>query len=217
MPSAPFIVVEALDAGGSQTQTDLLMRKLRREKYEVLPLHFPQEKRATGQFVYGKFLHANNKGKFTRREQALLYIQDFFSRVEDIAAFRKQRGKRVVLTDRFCTSTLAYQTMGLTGSARKKQLAWLKWLCFEDQPALPKPDLVVLVDVPAEVSMRRLAGKQDDFFEKKQRLAAIRNSYLKIALEEGWKVINGVDEQGNERTRQDLHKEIWQIVQPLLS
>lgn len=217
MPPSPFIVIEALDAGGSQTQTDLLVRRFRREKYEVLPLHFPHEDRATGKLIYEKFLHSGNKGGFSRREQALLYIQDFFSRNEDIISFLKRRGKRVVVSDRFCTSTFSYQTLGLTGQARKKQLAWLKWLCYEEDPVLPKPTLVVFVDVPVEVSLRRLSNKKVDYFEKQQRLEAIRKSYLRLAEEDGWYVINGVDDQGNERTRQDLHKEIWQIVQPLLS
>lgn len=210
----PFIVIEALDAGGSQTQTDLLAKRLKKEKYNVLKLHFPQEDRDTGRLVYGKFLHQKNKTPFSKREQALLYIQDFYSRNEDIAAVLKQkRGRHAVLSDRYCTSTLAYQTIGLTGKARQSMLDWLLWLCWEGQPALHRPDAVVFLDTPVEVSLKRLNGKKEDYFENKQKLTAIRNSYLKLAQEHKWHVINSMDDSGNERTRPNLHREIWDLLE----
>jgi dTMP kinase len=210
-----FFVIEALDAGGSQTQTDLLAKHLKKEKYNVLKLHFPQEDRATGQLIYEKFLHHKNHNPFSRREQALLYIQDFFSRNEDITnVLNQKRGRHAVVSDRYCTSTMAYQTIGLPGKERKKMLDWLTWLCWEGETRLHKPDLVIFLDTPVEVSLKRiqLQGKKDDFFETKQKLTAIRNSYLKIAQEQSWHVINSVDKKGTERTRKDLHCQIWQLL-----
>jgi len=209
----PFIVIEALDAGGSQTQTDLLVGRLKKEKYKVLDLHFPQEDRATGRMVYDKFLLPKNKGRFSKREQALLYIQDFFSRVEDMEGHLQAKSKRAVVSDRYCTSTFAYQTLNLSGLARKKMMAWVNWLCYEGTPKLFKPDLVIFIDTPVEVSLRRLADKKKDFFETKAKLTGIRNSYLRVAQEQKWLVIQGVDVKGEERTRQDLQEQIWQLVQ----
>ena len=77
--SNPFIVIETLDAGGSQTQTDRLARRLEKEGYQPHQYHFPQEDRATGRLIYDKFLLP--KKRFSKREQALLYIQDFFSKI----------------------------------------------------------------------------------------------------------------------------------------
>ncbi len=210
----PFIVIEALDAGGSQTQTDLLAGRLKQAKKQVLQLHFPQEDRATGRIIYDKFLLYKNKRPFSPREQALLYIQDFFSRKEDIMT-ALERGQ-VVVSDRFCTSTVAYQTMGLTGSAWQKMYDWIWWLCFEGQPALPQPAAVIFLDTPVAVSLTRLKGKKKDYFESKEKLTRIRNGYLKVAKKQRWQVVLSVAADGRERTREEVHEEIWQLVAPLV-
>lgn len=216
-PFSPFIVIEALDAGGSQTQTDWLVRRLTQKQYRPLALHFPQEDRATGRLIYDKFLLHKNEQPFSRREQALLYVQDFFAAAEEMReALADPSGRRVIVSDRFCSSTLAYQTIGLSGRAKARMVEWIWWLCFGGTPALPEPDLTIFLDTPVTVSLRRLAGKEKDFFETKEKLTAIRASYLAIARRQRWRVILGVDRHGQERTRQDLHEEIWRSVLPLL-
>lgn len=221
----PFIVLEALDAGGSQTQTDLLSARLKKEGYIPHQYHFPQEDRATGRIIYDKFLLFKNKYPFSKREQALLYIQDFFSQLEQFEAVlaetprssKSEVGRNVLVSDRYATSTMAYQTIGLTGAKRKEMLNWITWLCYKNTPALPKPDIVVFLDTPVEISLQRLAKKKKDFFETKEKLIAIRNSYLKIAKEQKWLVFTSVDEHGEQRTREDLHEEIWIAVQKRLT
>lgn len=212
-----FIVIEALDAGGSQTQTDLLVKRLKKEKFEPLSLHFPQEDRATGQFIYQKFLFNKKKNSFSQREQALLYIQDFFSRLEDIEAITKQaKGRRIVVSDRFYSSTMAYQTIGLPKAERARQLAWLRALCYQGKPALPKPTLTILIDTPVAISLQRLKNKSKDFFETEIKLTDIRNSYLTLAHEEGWFIISGTDDKDKQRTREEIHNDIWAKTKPLL-
>lgn len=211
-----LIVIEAIDAGGSQTQTDRLQARLTQAGYRVHQFHFPQEDRATGRLVYDKFLLTKNKLKFSRREQALLYLQDFFSRAEDLWALQKKAGKHVILLDRYYTSTLAYQTSNLVGSARRKLVKAINWLAVEATPALPKPDLTILIDTPVAISLQRLAGRKKDYFENRAKLTAIRNSYLKLAREQRWVIVSGVDKQGHQRTRDDIEHEIWQKVSRLL-
>ena len=213
----PFIVLEALDAGGSQTQTDLLVGRLQQEGYTTHQYHFPQEDRATGRVVYDKFLLYKNKFPFSKREQALLYILDFFSKQEEfIEILARKSKKEILVSDRYTTSTMAYQTIGLTGDARKKMLTWIMWLCHKGTPALPVPDMVIFLDTPVEVSLKRLAKKKKDFFETKSKLTAIRNSYLKIAKEQKWMVFQSMDEAGNQKTREALHEEIWEKVKKAL-
>ncbi len=214
----PFIVLEALDAGGSQTQTDLLSARLKKEGYVPHQYHFPQEDRATGRMIYDKFLLFKNKYPFSRREQALLYIQDFFSKQEEfLEVISSKKEKAILVSDRYATSTMAYQTIGLTGDARKEMLNWITWLCYKNTPALPKPDIVLFLDTPVEVSLQRLAKKKKDFFETKEKLTAIRNSYLKIAKEQKWLVFDSVDVDGEQKTREALHEEIWVRVRKKLT
>lgn len=212
----PFVVIEALDAGGSQTQTNKLVKHLKREGYKPLQLHFPQEDRPTGEFIYGKFLNTHNQPKLSRREQALIYIQDFFSRLQDVESALTASHKSLVVSDRFYTSTMAYQTMGLPGQARHQMLDWISFLCFGGAPALPKPDLVVLLDTSPQVSLRHLRNQPKNYHENLPKLKAIRESYLKLAREQKWAVINSMDRQGKQRSVQDIHQEVWRHVIALL-
>lgn len=211
----PFFVIEALDAGGSQTQTDLLVAHLNQAKYQVHQYHFPQEDAATGRLIYDKFLLHLNKYPFSRREQALLYIQDFFSRADEMNAVMSEKKSHVLVSDRYCTSTMAYQTIGLLAAERKKMLKWLAWLCWQGTPRLPKPTAVIFLDTPVNVSLQRLVGKKKDYFESKAKLTAIRDSYLKVAKAQRWHVLDSM-EGNKQRTRQDLHQEIWQRVEQYL-
>lgn len=213
----PFIVLEALDAGGSQTQTDLLSARLKKEGYTPHQYHFPQDDKATGRIIYDKFLLYQNREPFSRREQALLFIQDFFSKQEELNAILTSGNKKdVVVSDRFAMSTMAYQTIGLTGDARKKMIDWITWLCFKGKPVLPKPNIVLFLDTPVDISLLRLKGKKKDFHENREKLTVFRNSYVKLAKEQKWTIFNSVDEKGNQRTREELHEEIWQKVQGVL-
>lgn len=213
----PFIVLEALDAGGSQTQTDLLVKRLKKEGYKPHQYHFPQEDRATGRIIYDKFLLYKNKLPFSKREQALLYIQDFFSKNEELIDVIHGKKNHLVVSDRFATSTMAYQTIGLPPKERRQMLDWITWLCYKGKPALSKPNIVLFLDTPVEISLKRLKVKKKDFFETKEKLTAIRDSYLKLAKEQKWKIFQSVDAKGNQRTREELHEEIWTVVKKHLT
>lgn len=214
----PFIVIEALDAGGSQTQTDMLARKLKREGYIPHQYHFPREDAATGRLIYEKFLHEKNNGQFTRREQALLYVQDFYSRLDEMYNIVEQgSAKDVIVSDRYCTSTMAYQTIGMSDARRRAMLAWIKWLCWEGTPQLLKPTVVIFLDTPVAVSLRHLSNKKRDYFESRAKLTAIRRSYLRLAKEQQWVVIDSMDKAGKrQRSKRDIHQEVWEVVRHLL-
>ncbi|HLD26070.1 MAG TPA: dTMP kinase [Candidatus Andersenbacteria bacterium] len=217
-----FIVIESIDAAGGSTQAKLLADRLQKTGYDVLSLHFPQEDAPTGQLIYEKFLRNKNKLKLTRREQALLYIQDFFSRAEDIREHLQKSspparggargGGRAIVSDRFYGSTLAYQTIGLVGQHRRRVIDWIKALCEQGQPNLPKPDLVIFLDTPVSLAAEHLKKRPKDFFENQRKQQAIRRSYRMLAREERWTIINSADEQGNQRSIKDIHTDIWSAI-----
>ena len=210
----PFIVIEAINAAGKTTQFNLLSQTLEKAGYKVHQYHFHQRERATGQLIEYKFLHNKTSGaRFTRREQALLYIQDFFTRSEDISSLLAQKSDRhVVLADRFYTSTLAYQTIGLIGRRRQIMIKWIKWLCEQGIPRLPKPDLVILLDTTVDIAVQHLAKTKKDYFEYRQRLTNLRRSYLRLAKEDKWVVINCVNDRGKQRSVEDIHNEVYRHV-----
>ena len=218
---AAFIVIESIDAAGGSTQTDLLAKRARKHSYTPHTLHYPRADAPTGRLIYDKFLLLKNKYPFSRREQALLYILDFFADSPSLTKLLEKKGKHVVISDRYCTSTMAYQTIGLTGQARTKMIEWLTWLCWKGTPALPKPDAVILLDLPVAIGAKRLNTRTDkskkDFFENRKKQEAIRRSYLKLAAEQKWIVINCADATGKvQRSREDIHEDVWQAIAGLI-
>ncbi|MBI3250525.1 MAG: deoxynucleoside kinase [Candidatus Andersenbacteria bacterium] len=212
-----FVVIESSDAAGGSTQTDLLVKRIKKSGYTPHQFHFPQEDEPTGQIIYGKFLRAKNKGHFSKREQALLYVQDFYSRSKEFFAIIDSGKKNVIVSDRYCTSTMVYQTAGMSGKIRKKMMAWLTWLAWEDEPRLPRPDLVIFLDIPVEVALERLKSKKVDYHERRDMLLRFRRSYLRLAKEQGWVTVNAVDAKGESRSREDIHEDIWQITRKTIT
>ena len=62
----------------------------------------------------------------------------------------------------------------------------LPWLL----PRLPKPDAIILIDVPADVAHARILARGEDS-ETLSYLCSAREAYLEIALARGWHIIDG--------------------------
>lgn len=213
----PFIIIEALDGAGKTTQTSRLQTKLKKAGYQVHQFHFPQQDKATGRLIYQKFLNAHNRLKFSRREQALLYLQDFFSKLEDMRQAATRPGRHILISDRYYTSTLAYQTQGLNNASRQKMTQFIKRLAAKGEPALLAPDLVIYLDIPPAMASSHLNQSPRDYFENLTKLRSLRSSYIKTAREEKWTTINCIDDTGKQRSINDIHQEIWQNVNHVLN
>lgn len=67
----------------------------------------------------------------------------------------------------------------------------LPWLLAR----LPRPDAIILIDVPAEVAHDRILRRGEDS-ETLPYLRSSREAYLKIALARGWHVVDGLGTPG---------------------
>jgi dTMP kinase len=85
----------------------------------------------------------------------------------------------VVLADRFLTSTIVYQ--GIAGGMGAEGVRKLYGETCGDR----QPDLVVILDVPAEVGLARVRGAYDRMERKPLEFhRAVREGYLAVAREE---------------------------------
>ncbi len=94
----------------------------------------------------------------------------------------KQTTYDIIITDRYYYSTIAYQSaMGIDKN----------WI-IEVNKYFPKPELTILLDLPAEVAIKRI--KNDDKFNFKEKLSLlqkVRENYLNIAKgENSMKIID---------------------------
>jgi len=154
------------------------------------------------------------------------YAASTFYAVDRFASFKRDWGTfygegGIVVADRYTTSNAVHQTPKLP---REERRAFLKWLFdFEYRLLeLPKPDRVVYLDLPTEISeemMRRREEKthtQADIHERDEAyLAACRESAELIINLCGWEKID-CSRDGQIRSPEDIHREVLARVEDLL-
>ena len=173
-----FINIEGLDGCGKSTQVKLLARWLHSKGREVVITHEPTHG-PVGRIIYNVI-----KGEFTVPVafEALLFAADRLQHVEDVITPAVKSGK-VVINSRYTPSSIAYQ------SARGIPVGWMRKI----NEMAPEPDLTILIDVPVEVSARRMNGSRKlDAFDRNLKLQRkVRQAYLDISGPYQMKVVDG--------------------------
>ncbi|MEM3513808.1 MAG: dTMP kinase [Candidatus Hadarchaeum sp.] len=192
-----FICIEGLDGSGKSTQVRLLANWLRNLGYKVVVTEEP-----TGGPI-GKIIKLALAGKLRIpvAAEALLFAADRLQHVEQVVAPSLNSGK-FVISDRYTASSLAYQ------SARGLPLKWV----MKVNEMAPEPDLMILIDVPAEVSAQRInrSRKLDEFEKSLELQRKVRQVYLSIAKLCKMKVVDG------NRSIDEVQAEIQQLVKKQL-
>jgi len=183
-----FIVFEGVNGAGKSTLVRAIETKLRSHGYNPLVTREPGGTEL-GQRIRGFFTDPNRPFSIVPLAESLLFAADRAQHVEEIIKpALKQR--RPVLCDRYFYSTLAFQ-----GYGRGIDLAQLRLLSEYAINGLV-PDLVVLLDLPIEVAMRRIkkrdaeqslvAGSDSDSFELEAREfhERVRQGFLELAKSE---------------------------------
>ena len=116
--------------------------------------------------------------------------------------------RKVVICDRYADSTTAYQSYG-----RGLDLEMVKAVNNAATQGL-RPDLTILLDIPAEEGLARKRGKKPDRFEQ-EALAfhqRVREGYLKLAANDPqrWLVVDA------SQSKRKVEQIIWQKVSQLL-
>lgn len=165
MKKGKLIVIDGTDGSGKATQTKLLVNRFRKAGRKVKTIDFPQYySNFFGQMI-GECLIGENGNwvKVNPRVASVLYAADRWESSQKIKKWLK--AGFVVVADRYASSNQVHQGGKiLKTSERKKFLAWLDQLEFGIFK-IPRPDLIVYLDVPVEVSRQLMAGK---VFKKKQ-------------------------------------------------
>jgi len=173
-----FISFEGIDGVGKSTQADLMQDYLATRNLEVLRTFEPGGTEL-GQEIRHLLLH--RKTEVSARCEALLYAADRAHHVASKILPALQEGK-VVITDRFLDSSVAYQ-----GAGRELDLGEVRNLSLWAVGNL-LPDLTVLLDLDAaEASARRnQTGTEPDRLEREKIsfFEAARTSYLDLAKAE---------------------------------
>jgi dTMP kinase len=192
--SGKLIVLDGADGSGKATQTALLLKRLKKEGHLVKTLDFPQyEKNLFGALI-GECL-AGHHGDFAALDPYIASTLYACDRFESKARLEKWlAGGYVVVLDRYVSANQIHQGGKMTDP--KKRKAFLEWLDRMEFGAfgLPRPDLVLYLDVPYEISARLLAengssGKKTYLRKHEQDTVENNEKYLRDSRESALRLI----------------------------
>ncbi len=217
-----LIVLEGTDGSGKSTQFRLMADRLTAENVDFKHLVFPrysQESSALIRMYLG--------GEFgTSPSDVNAYAASSFYAVDRYASYKQDWGQwyedgGLILSDRYTTSNAVHQASKETGESRDKFLHWLYEFEY-DKLGLPRPDLVIYLDVPTTFTQKLMrhreqdTGTQADIHEKDlSYLATCRETGRAAAAYYGWTVISCVKD-GQMRSIEDIHEEIYRHVRKCL-
>ena len=213
-----LIVIEGTDGSGKSTQFRLLTDRLESEQVKFQKLVFPQYSEPSSALI--RMYLGGEFGKSPSDVNA--YAASAFYSVDRYASYRKVWGKwyeegGLVVSDRYTTSNAVHQASKEPEDKREDFLNWL--YDFEyDKLGLPRPDLVIYLDVPTDFTEKMLRHRESethtraDIHEQDmQYLATCRRMGRAAAEHYGWTVIRCV-RNGAMRSMEDIHEEIYRHV-----
>ncbi|ALM74221.1 dTMP kinase [Thermococcus barophilus] len=198
-----FIVIEGIDGAGKSTQAKLLAKWFEKRGYNVVLTKEPTDT-AFGKLIRKLVLTGGREGiidgaKISHEAEALLFAADRAEHVKKLIEPSLRAGK-VVISDRYFYSSLAYQwARGLD----------LEWLINLNKFAI-RPDLVILLDLPVKESMKRINGRQlkSEFDRIAELQKRVRENYLKLVeMFPEMKIVNAL------ASIEDIHNDIVALVE----
>lgn len=213
-----LIVIEGTDGSGKSTQFRLLTQRLSEEGHAFQKLVFPQYSEESSALI-----RMYLGGEFGNKPSDVnAYAASAFFSVDRYASYKKVWGQwyengGLVLSDRYTTSNAVHQA---SKEPAEKQGEFLKWLYeFEyDKLGLPRPDLVIYLDVPTDFTEKMMRGREaathtaaDIHEQDMEYLATCRRTGRAAARFYNWSIINCVKD-GAMRSIEDIHNEIYRHV-----
>ncbi len=217
------IVIDGTDGSGKATQTKLLVEKLVQSGKRVETIDFPRYKE---NFMGGLIRECldGKHGDFLAidpRIVSVLYAADRFESARWIEGWVND-GVTVIL-DRYVSSNQIHQGGKIHDEkSREEFLKWLDVLEF-DVFKIPRPDLVLYLHVPVEISMklardRALAkGESPDKAEvdTKHQRESQESALSIIKSRNNWVKINCAPE-GSLSRPEVIHELVWEALKPIL-
>lgn len=210
-----LIVIEGLDGSGKSTQLELLLKNLKNIGVDCKSFSFPDYESDSSALVK-MYL----KGNFGDKPDSVnpFAAATFFS-VDRYASYKQNwepyyKNGGNVIVGRYTTSNAIHQTSKLPPEQWESYLNWL--YDFEyNLMGIPKPDLVVMLDMPTEVSQKLLTGRYNGDESKKDiherdvaYLENCRKAAVFTAEYSGWEIIDCAEK--------DKPRSIESIAQELL-
>ena len=213
-----LFVIEGTDGSGKSTQVQMTWDALEKAQVSCKKLRFPRYQEDSSML-----LRMYLRGDFGKNPSDVnAYAASNFYAVDRYASYMTDWREdyeegTLIFSDRYTTSNAVHQA---SKEPAEKREAYLHWLYdFEyAKMGLPKPDLVIYLDVPTDFTEKMMRRRESDtnttadiHEQDMQYLATCRECGRAAAGYYGWTVINCVKD-GAMRTIEDIHEEIYRHV-----
>lgn len=213
-----LIVIEGLDGSGKSTQLDLLFENLKHKGIDCKSVSFPDYDNPSSTLVkmYLKGDFGNKPGDVNAFAASVFYTVDRY------ASFKANWGEYynnggTVVAGRYTTSNAVHQASKLPESEWESFLDWL--YDFEyNKVAIPKPDKVIFLDMPIDVSQKLLSKRYQGDESKKDihesdtaYLERCRKAAVFTAKYSNWEIIP-CSENGEARTIEAIAQDVLDSV-----
>lgn len=162
-----LIVIEGLDASGKGTQTEILVQRLKEAGRDAFAISLPNYDDASSALV--KMYLSGEMGD--KPSDVNAYAASTFYAVDRYASFKKSWNReyesgKIIVANRYTTSNACHQMTKLREDQWDEYLSWL--FDFEYRLLeIPKPDCVIFLDMPVEISQKLLLKRYNDDESKK--------------------------------------------------
>ena len=217
-----LFVIDGTDGSGKQTQFDLLKKRLDEEKIDYRTVSFPNYESPSSSLV--KMYLSGEFGE--NAKDVSPYIASTFYASDRYATFQKEykeyyKNGGIILADRYTTANMVHQAGKIDDEKeREKFLNWLFDLEF-NLYGLPVPNKVFFLNMPPEKVKELIKNRENKFTHNNKKdiherdekhLQDAYNAACSLVEKYNWNEIKCV--RNNEiRTREDIHNEIFSIVQ----
>lgn len=217
-----LIVIEGLDGSGKSTQIEILKKEIEALSNTVkqikLPCYESDSSAPIKMYLAGQF------GK--KPEDVNAYAASAFYAVDRFASFKtiwkeEYESGCVILADRYTTSNAYHQMNKVPENEWDSFIDWLEEFEYS-KIGIPKPDLVIYLDMPIEISQNMMSKRYKGDQEKKDvheaninYLHACRKAAMYAGKKMGWHFIDCADGD-KPRKIEDIAQEILSEVKKFL-
>lgn len=218
-----LIIIEGLDGSGKSTQTALLEKYFENKGVQFKKIKLPDYESPSSTLVNmylgGEF--GNNADDVNPYAAGAFYAVDRFASYKLKWKGDYEKGT-LILADRYATSNSIYQMEKLDESEWDSYLDWSEDFEY-NKIGIPKPDLVIYLDMPVEISQRLMTsrysgdeGKKDVHEKNVEFLKKCRKSALYAAQKQGWCVVECSDGE-NSLSIETIHNKIIEIIEGVIT
>ena len=226
-----IIVIEGTDCSGKETQSKLLIERLKKDNIDIDYITFPNYDSPTGKIVGGSYLgkqdvdsngnrlfpdpvFSEGASNVDPKVSCLYYAAD---RLYNMKEIKKLLELKNLVFDRYVYSNMAHQGGKIHDDNKRNEMyEWINKLEFE-LLELPKADIKIFLHMPYEYAC--ILKKNRQFLDQneldKNHLINAEKSYVEVANKYGFKTIECVSND-NIRTVENINDEVYQYVKKML-